>query len=150
MKLRHLGKEDLLIDLYKHFKKPIFVSNKRYDRYIIDLELDDQYFSDEFEDDTLIFIEDADQKIQFTDEFNEFLEKRHMIYIEPSALNYSIDTRPANIYEFYAESNGRYFKIPYTDHSSPDEITKFVQKLQPKRLIPIVQKKLKTNKVYDL
>jgi len=41
-----------------------------------------------------------------------------------------------------AKSKNNYFVIPYSDHSSYDEIVEFVKRLEPKRLIPIVRRML--------
>lgn len=135
--LRILGKENLLEDLYEHFKIPILVSKQRYERIVGILKMKKEYFTTEYNEDTLIFVNDLN------DEMPNFGENKNIIFIEPSALQISYTNRENKSFEdLYSDPNEKYFAIPYTDHSSYNEIIQFVKKLQPKLIIPIVRKAL--------
>jgi hypothetical protein len=137
LNLRILGKENLLEDLYDHFKIPILVSKKRYERIVNILELNKEYFTTEYKQNTLIFVTDLNE------EMPNFAENKSIIFIEPTALQMSYTSRENKSFEdLYSDPNEKYFVIPYTDHSSYSEIIEFVKKLKPKLIIPIVRKAL--------
>jgi Cft2 family RNA processing exonuclease len=140
--LKTLGKEELLIKLSELFDTKIVCSKIRYDRYTKVLELDEKYFSTNFEIDSFIFVQDNDNEIIDQIEGLGSVKNKHFIIIEPTAL-ISDPNRPTNIRkltEYYSKSVDTYFRVPYTDHSSYNEIVEFIRQLKPKRVLPIVRK----------
>ncbi|CAF0711833.1 unnamed protein product [Brachionus calyciflorus] len=126
--LKILGKEKLLIDLVDYFKIPIVLTAKRYDRLVNVLEIDKKYFITDFDETSLIFVDENSNFYK-----NKFLSDKKVITIEPTGLVLPNSRR---------NSDPNYFRVPYSDHSSYSELMSFVKKLKPKRLIPIVRKML--------
>ena len=145
--LKTLGKEELLIELAEHFKTKIVCSKFRYNRYVKVLELDEKYFTLQFELDSFIFVQDNDEENIDQIEGLNSIENKHFIMIEPSALlpdpNRPLQTR--KLAEYYTKSLDTYFRVPYSDHSSYLEIIEFIRKLKPKRVLPIVRKPMPNN-----
>ena len=135
LKLKYLGKESLLIDLFKHFQKPILVDHTRFNRYTKILCLDEECFTTEPHSDTLIAIED-DNLLSGENVYN-FLSKKYAVYLEPTALHLGPkqSTKPSE----------NFFRIAYTDHSSYRELVEFVRQLRPKKIELIVRKMLPNN-----
>lgn len=141
--LRNLGKENMLVEIAQHFKTRILISTERYQRYIDVLKLDETNFTTKLTNDTLIYVED--------EHLNSFKisKDKTIIRIKPTALEYVSSKRLKSlpvIIEVYSESSSKYYNVPYTDHSSYNELIEFVKKLRPKRVIPIVPD-LEENKI---
>lgn len=126
IKMKILGKENLIQRIYSHFLVPIVCSYTRYMRYTKVLELDEKMFTHKPSSESFIFLEDNEL---FSDiEVETFLSDKKILNIEPTALN--IEKRRDVI--------NSHIKIPYTDHSSYTEIHTFVKNLRPKKITPIV------------
>jgi DNA cross-link repair 1B protein len=144
IKLKKLGKEELLVKLAEHYKTGIHVSEERYIRLVNILNLDKKHFITEMNENTKTFIAVHEMNSEATTSFD--IDKR-VVYIEPTALylaqsnskkfSLSSSTYKQNL---SINTNLTSFQIPYTDHSSYTEIIQFVQRIKPKRLIPIVNR----------
>ena len=148
--LKNLGKETLLTKLADFFKTKIVCSKARYDRYVNVLELDKKYFSLKFEPNSFICVQDnddTDENIEKIDGFNT-ISKKYFIMIDPSGLipDQSRPNTMTELEDFYKKSAETYFRVPYSDHNSYNEIIEFIKKLKPKRVLPIVRQSL-PNKV---
>jgi len=133
IKMNKVGKEDLLVKLCDYFDTQIAVSKTRFTRYTRALQLDKKYFVTELESSTKFFVQDDENNFA-----NELLNK-DKIYINPSALQ--MPTHRLNIKEqlnSYIKSKSNKFQIPYSEHSSYNEIIEFVRKLRPIKIEPIV------------
>ncbi len=102
--------------------------------------------------DKRIFTKEINAKTQFivgdedlleNEKIRQFLNDKQLIYLEPTALNFT--GHKNNEYKYSNETYNNYFKIPYTDHSSFKELNEFVKQLKPKRLELIVRKMLPNN-----
>jgi len=135
LKLKYLGKENLLIDLFKHFQKPILVDQTRFNRYTKILSLNEECFTTEPHADTLIAIED--DNLLANENVYKFLSKKYAVYLEPTALHLGPkqSTKPSE----------NFYRIAYTDHSSYRELIEFVRQLRPKKIELIVRKMLPNN-----
>ena len=133
IKLKKLGKEELVIALYNHFQTPLLTGIKRYNRYVNVIGLDKCMFKIQPDPDSFILIEDED--LHENEKIVEFLNNMTVYTIEPTALHIK---QKRNL-------NDRYVKIPYTDHSSYKEILAFIKKLRPKKIVPIVRQMLPNN-----
>lgn len=133
IKMKLLGKEELVTELYNHFHVPMVVASPRYNRYTNVLGLDSDMFLTEPASDSFIFLEDND--LYFNQKVVDFSTERTIYTVEPTAMHLK---QKRNM-------NDNYVKIPYTDHSSFKEIGEFVQNLRPKKIIPIVRKPLPNN-----
>ncbi len=123
-----LGKEDLLHQIAKDQEFPIFVDEFRYKT--AKLLGCGEYFTLNPEE-TYIRVE---KKSSVNKSSMAFLKKiSPTIGIIPSALYQGRDNP-------FAKSE-TIFVVPYSDHSSFSELKKFVAKLKPQRIIPIVRKK---------
>ncbi len=129
IKLKLLGKEDILVDLYNFFKVPIVVAAPRYKRYTETLLISPKTFSVKPHPDSFIFVEDTD--LLSSTEIVQFLQNKSVINIEPTCLPCRESTKCV--------------KIPYTDHSSNSEIHEFIRQLRPKKIVPIVRQALPGN-----
>ena len=133
--MKNLGKEDMLIQIAKTFDTKILISTKRFERYINALSLDKSYFTTVYNSDIFICADDSDLNIAHN------IKDRKLIRIKPSALDYACEKRPKKlqvVIDLYSKSISTYYNVPYTDHSSFNELVDFVKFLKPKRLIPIV------------
>lgn len=140
IEMKLLGKEELLVKLSKRFKTKIALEEKRYNRYINALNLKKKYFQMNFDENSLIYVEDDQPNLN-----HSLFSDKEIIYIQPSALNVDFNER-ANCLnagdETTYSSDKQFYKVPYTDHSSYKEIKEFIKKLKPKRIVPIVRSKL--------
>lgn len=105
------------------------------------LKFDRKNFTRSFNAKSLIYVEDQglqNTNDEYLEELNQFIANKRVISIEPSGLSLChgpiINIRSTD-----------FFKIPYSDHSSYNEIIEFVKQLNPKRVIPIVRKLLPNN-----
>ena len=133
--MKNLGKEEILVELARHFQTKIFVSTVRFERNVKILELNEAYFTTEFTNDVFIYAEDDDTCSIKTN------KDKKVIYIKPSALEFVSTKRPQRlpvIIDLYSKSISTFYNIPYTDHSSYNELIEFVKILKPKRIVPIV------------
>ena len=131
-KMKNLGKEELLVSVSKSLGAPVCVSPHRYKMYVSILGLDPKHFTTTFDESTLLFVSDT----ELNDEAKIILSLKNIKQVIPTALNMisGIQNRAGSL-----------FSIPYSDHSSYDEIVEFVKLVKPKRLIPIVRKELPKN-----
>ena len=132
IKMNKLGKESLLISLCSFFDTQIAVSEKRYFRYVNVLNLNSKYFTTQFDSDCLFFV------LNDENEFVNDIKGLKKYYINPSALG--MTTSNLNLKEYTEElSSLRLNKaqIPYTEHSSYNELIEFAKRLRPKEFIPL-------------
>lgn len=143
IKMKKLGKEELLINLAKHFKCKILLTKERYLRYEKIFKLDMNYFTYEFDalydDDVFIEVEDStfkNEKYGVNCRFKDYFSFHDLIFIEPTALYLNV-----NSYKCKTRSNSHLIThyIPYTDHSTYTELIEFVKQLKPKKLFGIVK-----------
>lgn len=119
--------------LCETFDTTIAVSKTRFNRYTKALKLEKKYFVTDLEPDTIFFVQE-DENL-----FSNELKNRKKIYINPSALNMSTIHLSINqLIKNYMKSNSKQFQIPYSEHSSYNEILEFFKKLNPKQIEPIV------------
>lgn len=133
IKLRLLGKEELIVNLYKHFKVPIVCAEPRYNRYTKVLNLESNMLQTEPDEGSFIFLEDDD--LYEKESILDFQNGKIVNTVEPTALYLN---QQRNL-------SDKYFKIAYTDHSSYSEIHEFVKLIKPKKIVPIVRQELPNN-----
>lgn len=133
IKMKLLGKEELVVELYNQFHVPLVVASPRYDRYTNVLGLDSGMFVTDPASDSFLFLEDSD--LYMNQKIIDFSTDKTIHTIEPTAMHIK---QKRNL-------NDSYVKIPYTDHSSFKEIGEFIRNLRPKKIVPIVRKPLPNN-----
>jgi DNA cross-link repair 1B protein len=137
LNLKTLGKEDLLVELFNHFKIPILISEARYNRCVNIIGLREECFTTVYCEETLIFVNDINC-------VPDFGEHKTIVYIEPTALSAPFRTRRhksiGQICDNLTNSDEKHFPVAYTDHSSYGELVEFAKRLRPKQFVPIVRK----------
>lgn len=139
IKLKYLGKEDLLIELSEYFQTRILLHERRYNRYMKAIELNEKYFTKTFEVNsssgvgTFIFVEDFEENLNDVNQLAEYFRHKKIITIEPTGLSILHDKSQSD------NNEQTHFYVPYSDHSSFNEIVQFVKRLRPKRVFPIVR-----------
>ena len=142
--VRNLGKEDALEDLAIQFKTRIVVSQAMYDTLEI-LEAKDVFTTDP-EAGFIYTVPFNKLNAKFVQEFNprnelktkelvlrkgKWVRELDTIAILPTALFVGLGGHPyCNCPEIHI--------VPYSDHSSYSELHEFVQKVHPKRILPVV------------
>lgn len=137
IKLKKLGKEELLVHLAQHYNTQIAVNQERYNRLVNDIELPAKYFTKQITSDTLISVWELNSE-------NESVTNLGKIEysIEPSAL---VMAKTLSTRKRVYWSNGNDLCVPYSDHSSYLEIIEFVKALKPKQLVAIVHRPINEN-----
>jgi hypothetical protein len=149
IKLKRLGKEEILAKLAEHFKTQILVGEERYSRLVNALGLPASYFVTESDAaaSTTSFIcvyeiggKSSNQANSAVSTFNT--TGKVEVFVEPSALVMasvkSKQFKPNQAVSF----DTNVFRIAYSDHSSYTEIVQFVKRLRPKHVVPIVNRPL--------
>lgn len=135
--LDRLGKEDLLCEIAKDQGFPVFVDDFRYK--VVDLLGKSEYFTLNHEDTYL----SVHAKRTVCRSNLAVANKFHgpTIGIIPTAL-YHCRNNPF-------EKSDTIFVVPYSDHSSYSELKKFVAKVKPQRIIPVLDRDKKDGDSYD-
>ena len=123
IKFNKFGNELALIELSKRFNCKILVSKERFMRYKMLLETESsELFTSKYDHGIFIEVEDVEDR-RFS---STLVDKFGIKNICPIAL--TID----KIFK-------KTFNLPYTEHSSFDELTEFIRKLKPKSIIATVK-----------
>ena len=121
-----LGKEDLLCDIAKDQSLPIFVDDIRYKTAL--LLGCGEYFT--------LNQEETSIRVQKKSSVN-----RGSIAMLNSSVGPTIGIIPSALYQGRSNpfaNSDTIFVVPYSDHSSFSELKKFVARLKPQRIVPIV------------
>ena len=127
-----LGIEIFFMNLAKKFKCKILVSEEQFTRFTRLLELSEEYFTFDFDEDIFIEIEDLYNCSIFKDEYKLDEILLVQLSVQLSVTFSKVTTRKRR-------SGKSVFYVPYSNHSSYDELCEFVQRLKPKILIPSVK-----------
>jgi DNA cross-link repair 1B protein len=128
-----IGKEELLISIAKKLQTMIRVSEEKFSLYAL-LELPNVFTTDPTVDDIQVL-----QRKQLSKQvLNELVSDNETptIVLIPTCLFIGLGHCPYNNIE-------KVFVIPFSDHSSYQELCTFVSKVKPKQVIPIVDYKKK-------
>ena len=128
--MRSLGKEDLLVAMALHVRTWIVVTSEQYKQLSI-LDMPNVFTTDTGAGH--IHVIPMKQANKYT--LEKWNRQRPTIAIVPSAL-YNGSANP------YEGAENLFF-VPYSDHSSYSELHRFVEKVRPKKIIPVVDAKTK-------
>ena len=128
--MRSLGKEDLLVAMALHVRTWIVVTSEQYKQLSI-LDMPNVFTTDQGAGH--IHVIPMKQANKYT--LEKWNRQRPTIAIVPSAL-YNGSANP------YEGAENLFF-VPYSDHSSYSELHRFVEKVRPKKIIPVVDAKTK-------
>ena len=143
IKLKRLGKEEILVNLAEHYKTHVLVTKERYNRLVNVLELPEHYFKVEADSNTFLCVVELNKA---SSDFNfSLLNSKQEIVIEPSALVMANQAGKQLRTRQSISPDCDHFRIAYSDHSSYSEICEFVQNLRPKRIVPIVNRMVNDN-----
>lgn len=120
--MRNLGKEELLVRVSLELLEPIAVGQDTYKKMQL-LETPDVFTTDERAARV--------RAVPFRRCYSKIDGGTSSIVILPTALNWGSKAKDY-------ERRGNLYIVPYSDHSTFDELQQFVAKIRPRRVVPIV------------
>ena len=130
IKVNSIGKTDLLVRLSEYFNTKILVSPEKFQFYTQILKLNAAHFCHKYRGDVMFYLpEDVDKKV---------FANAQIIQLNVTALDIYKVRKPNSSYQqitnYFCEPLTSY-QIPYTEHSSYNELIEFAKFLRPVRFV---------------